>query len=239
VLDATGLIEAVGSLLADYGFELISLLVGSGIALLGIWQGSGISRLRERFRLAILEQVENCQRMLPDDPRLGEDRAMQLSGWTPSFDRLRDLLGSTNLRQDVGANLAWSITRADELSRQFQEVVARIGSEDPPRAGELRGSWITLLERLQVVGCLLLAESRRRRLTMIGIPASFDERRHLFNALTRPERARFFAHIDDDRLRGAPHPPKGEEYADCTPEARDAAGAARLEREKAWLGRRF
>jgi hypothetical protein len=222
------------------------LLAGATVVLAGatVWLGfearwtrdaEAATRHRVAFQAALLEQVENCQTMRWRNPGAGADALLRLNGSQPSFGAARALLSTTTLPRDVAAYLVWTITRAEELDGQFQRSLRLLAqSAEDKRVNVARGAWDSLLEHLQVLGCLLYGECRRQP-ELHEVAATFAAETRWFTPQPRPESARVLQHAEDHAQLGAPDLPAGTEYAACTPTARDAGGAATLERQREFL----
>jgi hypothetical protein len=144
----------------------------------------------------------------------------------PSFDEIDHLIRRVALPDDLGLYLIWLVgntRQAVEYIRVLLDLVAPVGGSAHPvplSNSNLQDDWELLLDRLQVMLCLLQGEAARRRFRSVGGSAEDS----VSWTLPRSGR-RALTSVSDAIYLQAPAFPAGTWYAQCSVGARDAAAA--------------
>lgn len=217
--------------------ELIELAVALGTlalasATVGIVVEARRTRIKEHqrriqasFRSGIIEQLDNARALMAADPARGSDHVGRyLFPLRLRFETIERLLGAETLPADLSAYLLWSVGRCRTYSVRLHDTLeetARINerlADSPARA-----QWTTLLDEVQVIACLLIAQAKRES-DLAPLRSEFAE-----TPWTRPTRgapnARTLARAQDLLAPGRPAWPAGDCYDRCREPARDDEAA--------------
>lgn len=170
-----------------------------------------LERQRVAFRAALVEQLENLRpwpavatTFLPVE---------RLLGWAPTFEALSHLLGTVDLPGDLATYLVWAMAMVREDNAGFQGQQADAARQDTDLA---------ILERLQLIACLLAREARQRGFRDIAEAFPQDALwLPWLHPRVWPSGLRATAAQTERIYRFGPGFPQGPAYHGCLPEARD------------------
>ena len=192
-------------------------------------------RVRVALRAALAEQLENGRRWHRCDPNRGDAALQSLRVAGPSFDVTTRLLSVVDLPPEFAAYLLWLMgdtRRAWDALRGLLDLVAPADGSVPtvsPNNSNVRSDWKLIIERLQVMSCLLAAEASRRGYDADA--AIVDQLRWELPEVWA-ERMRFSTKLSEVMYLDAPAFPSDPAYAKCGVGQRDARAnelmAARL-----------
>jgi hypothetical protein len=172
------------------------------------------------FRLALVDLAEECRRWLEADPRRDANLTVKrLLETRLDLVGMRGFLEFVQLPAEVRRYLIWSISHLRVTNEEFQQslhaVAASIGG-----ARVDNDKWWGIVDRLQVMACLLIAEAKRRGQS--DIVATFEDD-SWFAPLPGADREREIAELQNPARFGAPPWPSDAAYARCAPTQRDTA----------------
>lgn len=181
-------------------------------------------RIRVALRAALAEQLENGRRWHRCDPNRGDPALQSLRDAGPIFDITARLLSVVDLPSEFAAYLLWLMgdTRRawDEIRGLLDRVAPADGSPRPvhPNNSSVRDDWDLILERLQVMACLLAAEASRRG---YGVDAAIVDQVRWELPRVWPERMRAMTQVSESTYLEAPSFPSDPAYARCGVGPRD------------------
>lgn len=195
-----------------------------------------VERERERtlLRTALVEQFDNCRYWAINDP-IHRNLAIHRLRQPPCFGALDRLLAECDLPGELLAHLLWRAGYVREIHGRLVATLDSIEDRTPDAstANEVGILWGVVLDHLQSMVGLLIAEARRRPATT-GIADAFEHSSWLV-VRPWPEGQRVIQMMDAVVTQGAAPYPNGASYADSSPEARDRAGADTAARQRAKL----
>jgi len=191
---------------------------------------------RRILRAALSEQLDNCRAWTSRDPARGEPAIRNLRGAEPRLAAVTVLLDRLDLPPDLVAYLIWlTSTIGDHWGRieKLLDELARIwgAGRDGARESRLMDDWRVMVEHLQVLAALTVAEARRRDLVEVAKPNDVVPWTVVSQ---RPERWRELLALDGFG-RGDPPFPTDPAFVSVAPSARDRAGASTGARQEAVL----
>jgi hypothetical protein len=155
---------------------------------------------------------------------------------TPTFERVTALVDSVDLPNDLAIYIIWLVGDTgrvlDDLSESFRPFAGLVdhgGGGTNFASTRIPADWSVVLDRLQVLLCLLQAEAGRRRmgpLAELGFDVSWTRPR------VKPDGIRLGNRVADQVYFAAPTFPRGSAYARCDvgPREQEAARIAAAER---------
>ena len=196
-----GLVPAVGLALA------IGAGAGCAFALRRVAQrGARILANRQAeptFRAALIAVVEARRAIDAADPSRGAPAAVAALRWTPKLGPIDRILRRVSLPRDVTSYLVWLRAEVAAATERMHDRITQTQL--------WRDEWLVVRYRLWTLGCILLADARRRR--MMGLLQSFAGNPWMLPPAGYGSAAG--TRINDEGLRGAPPLPGGVEFADC------------------------
>ncbi len=156
----------------------------------------------------------------------------RLRAWHPHLDSTRRLQEQLSLPQALTGYLIWLTAELRRQDTRFCEALRRFETVDggsPPVVdfNDARDQWWMLVERLQVLAELVIAEAVRRGLR--DVATSFAGLRWLA-PLPGPVNARMMTDANDHAMRGAPPWPTDPAYGGYGPDRRDQLSQAQFAR---------
>jgi hypothetical protein len=190
------------------------------------------TRLQEReeherlaFRAALVEQLENCRDWLSHSPERSYQAVARLHDRAPRFDAVTGLIGAVDLSGDLVDYLIWQLAEIRDEHDRLQELLSGINPElavaGQVQLGEVRDLWRLLVDRLQVLACLVRSEAHRRGIRVYEVGTR--EVRWL-RPLPGPPQGRSLTEANDRATLAAPPWPTG--FDTCGPAERDAQAEA-------------
>ena len=196
------------------------------------------SQVRRALRAAMAEQLENCRRWLAINPSMGQPSLRRLYTAEPRMTALQGLLEAVDTPADLAAYLVWLRGMIADAWRVLEEtlpLIVPLDGSPPERAPEntnIRNDHAVMVDRLQVTAALIAAEAARRG---FAETAGLNDVSPWTIVQEGPNGAREVTDATDHAYHGAPPFPSDPAYADARPAARDRAGYATGERQRAEL----
>jgi hypothetical protein len=81
-------------------------------------EGERVGHLQDAFRVALVEQLENCRPWVSHNWGYGYSANWRLRGWLPSFERFNRLLDSVDLPQDLAGYLLWLASQVRQVNER-------------------------------------------------------------------------------------------------------------------------
>ena len=186
---------------------------------------AGRARERVALRAALAEQLENARRWHPRDPNRGDEALQALRSAGPNFKATARLHSEIDLPAELAVYLQWLIGDTRRAWDAFRALLDRVAPTDGsvptvhPTNSDVRNDWELILERFQVVACLLAAEASRRG---YGVDAAIVDHVRWELPQVWPERMRALTQVSESTYLEAPPFPSDSAYARCSFGARDA-----------------
>jgi hypothetical protein len=176
------------------------------------------------FRFPIVDLIDECRKWLEANPLRDEGVTVaRLNGERLDVaGRVRNLLNTEQFPPELLGYLLWSVSHLERTNEGFQASLRAV-KDNTSGARVDRDKWWGIVDRLQVITCLLIAEARRRGLS--DIVETFEGNTWLV-PLPGGEREREIAESQNPGRFGAPPWPTDPAYAACSPAQRDGAAAA-------------
>lgn len=148
--------------LAGATMFLVVVSAGAILAQIGIYWRSKVSRERGRkakaFRIALIEQLDQCRRVVSHPPREDPPGFDGLLDFVPQFFGVNGLLEEVTLPKDVVNRLLWQVERArlewEDFRRAMAPWSARSRDQSTPEFGP---SYRLAVFHLQCVGLITRA----------------------------------------------------------------------------------
>lgn len=191
---------------------------------------------RRLFRAAASELLDALRSWQSANPAHGGPALDRLRRSEPKLDAMSLMLDSVDLPPDLAVYLVWLRGRIREEWQYWLTVILVAPSDDPspvahaPDSGV--GYWSRMVDRLEVAAALIASEADHQ---------GFDEIKRFHDAapwvvtLEGPPDERLHRAANDQALLGAPRFPAAPRFALATPHARDGAGVATGEAQRATL----
>lgn len=165
------------------------------------------ARIAPLLRAALVSVVEAGRVVGYHDPARGAPSSTALTAWSPNLSAVDRVLRRADFEQELLTYLLWLVAELRRASVALSQAAAGERS--------WRDEWLVVRERLAVLGCLLVAEAKRREIK--DVVRSFAGNPHI----TRPGEYgdRTMTAANDIAMRGAPPFPADAALTRCAPDA--------------------
>lgn len=206
--------------LADATMSLVAVSVVAIVAQVGIYWRSKVSRERGRkakaFRMALIEQLDQCRRVVTHPPREDPPGFDGLIDFIPQFFAVNNVLEEVTLQKDVVNRLLWQMERARLEWEAFRQVASpwsdRSRDQSTPEFGP---SYRLAVFYLQCVG--LITRAAGLSMGLVEETEPFRDQPWLDQSVLS-ENQLPVNEQRDRASRSAPHWPGGHEaFHDCDP----------------------
>jgi hypothetical protein len=193
-------------------------------------------RRRELWQAALSEAVANCRSWWTQRPqRL--DAGRRVPGVSlPSFLRLAALLETEAITPEVRDYLVWTSDFTPAVAIRYDECVRSHGGDSVQVLDQCRGIWASALDLMQAVACVLRGCATADPVLQ-PVSMSFSDR--WLQPEPAPPQARELEHAQRVATDGAPPFPTAPYLSECSPPARDRAGAEHAEARQQLLHNQF